>query len=63
VFASFMPAYAIPETVEQMEGGVGSIVLVGAVIASLVYIGIVSAIHASIKKTFMMTVRRLAGTR
>ena len=63
VFASFMPAYAIPETIEQGNGSVGPTLLTGAVMASVVYLGIVSAIHASIKKTFMMTVRRLAGTR
>ncbi|MDZ4830679.1 MAG: hypothetical protein SGJ09_10845 [Phycisphaerae bacterium] len=36
--------------------------IVGSVIAVLSYLGIVFALHANMKRTFMMTVRRLAGS-
>jgi hypothetical protein len=35
--------------------------IIGAVIATGAYGGVVFAIHASMKRSFMMTVRRLAG--
>ena len=35
---------------------------IGAVIASAAYSGVVYAIYVSMKRSFMMTVRRLAGT-
>lgn len=35
---------------------------IGAVIAAAIYAGIVLAMHTNMKRTFMMTVRRLAGT-
>ncbi len=63
VFASFMPVYAIPETVNQAGDSSGAVLALGAIIFAGVYFGVVVAIHSSIKKTFMMTVRRLAGTR
>ena len=55
-----------PETV--MEASLSDLpsarvsLIVGSVIASLAYVGIVFALHANMKRTFMMTVRRLAGT-
>ena len=40
----------------------GDVVPVGSVIAGATYFGAVFAMHAAMKRTFMMTVRRLAGT-
>jgi hypothetical protein len=37
--------------------------LIGAVVAATIYGFIVFGMHASMKRSFMMTVRRLAGTR
>ena len=41
----------------------GASMLIGAVIAATLYGFIVFGMHASMKRSFMMTVRRLAGTR
>jgi hypothetical protein len=37
--------------------------LIGAAVAAVLYGFIVFGMHASMKRSFMMTVRRLAGTR
>ena len=37
--------------------------LIGALVSAVVYVGLVLGMHASMKRSFMMTVRRLAGTR
>ena len=37
--------------------------VIGAAVAAAIYAGLVFGMHASMKKSFMMTVRRLAGTR
>ncbi|MCH2161416.1 MAG: hypothetical protein MK085_06035 [Phycisphaerales bacterium] len=63
IFASFMPAAAIPETLQEAQDTFGVSLLVGAAVSAVIYIGIVLGMHASMKKSFMMTVRRLAGTR
>ena len=63
VVASFMPGSAIPGTLEEAGRGFSLTLLIGAAIAGAIYVGIVLGMHASMKKSFMMTVRRLAGTR
>jgi ABC-type transport system involved in multi-copper enzyme maturation permease subunit len=63
VAASLVPGTAIPETVGATGEGFGWSLLLGGGIAGGVYVGIVMGMHASMKKSFMMTVRRLAGTR
>ena len=62
IFASFMPGTAIPETLEEAGDGFGVPMLIGSAIAAAIYVGIVLGMHASMKRSFMMTVRRLAGT-
>jgi hypothetical protein len=42
--------------------GARSSLIVGSVVAAGVYLVAVISMHATMKKTFMMTVRRLAGT-
>ena len=63
IFASFMPDRAIPETLEEAGVNFGPTLLFGALISGVIYGAIVFGMHASMKKSFMMTVRRLAGTR
>ena len=63
VAASLVPETAIPETVRATGEGFGWTLLLGGGLAGGVYVGIVLGMHASMKKSFMMTVRRLAGTR
>jgi hypothetical protein len=62
VGAAFLPEATISETVR--EGDVGGLsMLIGAAVAAVLYGFIVFGMHASMKRSFMMTVRRLAGTR
>ena len=64
VAAAVLPGTAIPETVQATAGGgFGFSLLLGSGIAGGVYVVIVLGMHASMKKSFMMTVRRLSGTR
>lgn len=63
IFAAFMPGSAIPSTLQEARASYGLTLLSGAAIAGLIYVGIVLGMHASMKKSFMMTVRRLAGTK
>ncbi len=55
------PATMIATSLESPVGRRISI-LAGAVIAALIYCAVVYGLHASIKASFMMTVRRLSGT-
>ena len=62
VGAAFLPETTISQTV--LEGDLeGFSMLIGAVVAATIYGFIVFGMHASMKRSFMMTVRRLAGTR
>jgi ABC-type transport system involved in multi-copper enzyme maturation permease subunit len=63
IFASFMPNEAIPETIDEAGSNFGPSLFFGALISGVIYGAIVFGMHASMKKSFMMTVRRLAGTR
>lgn len=58
--ASINPGDFIGPTIEEGAGARSSLV-VGAAIAAGVYGAIVVAMHTSMKKSFMMTVRKLAG--
>ncbi len=61
LWAGINPAQAIPESI--LEGPPGRIALVvGAAIAGAAYIFLVVGLHTNMKRTFMMTVRKLAGT-
>lgn len=62
VAAAFIPESTISETIREGDDS-GVSMLVGAGIAAVIYGLIVYAMHASMKRSFMMTVRRLAGTR
>jgi ABC-type transport system involved in multi-copper enzyme maturation permease subunit len=61
VFLSLRPEDLMGARAGKMDLNGG--LVVGAVIAAGVYAGIVYGMHQSMKRSFMMTVRRLAGTR
>ncbi len=64
VYGTVVPEIALAKTID--DGGVGQArvgMLIGAIIAACVYLGIVYGIHANMVRTFDMTVRKLAGTR
>ena len=58
--ASVEPGVLIPESLDDAASRVTSI-LVGALAAAAIYAGITYGMHANLKASFMMTVRRLAG--
>jgi ABC-type transport system involved in multi-copper enzyme maturation permease subunit len=62
VFATLRPEATLPT--QSIETGTDrGILAIGAVLAAIVYGLIVYGMHATMKQNFMMTVRRLAGTR
>ena len=58
--ASVEPGVLIPESLDDPVSRVTSL-LVGALAAAAIYVGITYGMHANLKASFMMTVRRLAG--
>ena len=63
--AVIYPADAISDSLQGGMASLGSArisLAVGAILAVVVYCAIGYAIHSMIKRTFMMTVRKLAGT-
>jgi ABC-type Na+ efflux pump permease subunit len=62
LWAIVYPFNAIPESLEE-DVVAGRIALaVGAIIGAVAYVLVVYGMHANNKRTFMMTVRKLAGT-
>ncbi|MCE9619893.1 MAG: ABC transporter permease [Planctomycetes bacterium] len=60
VFAAVTPANAIPASLEAQSGLITSFLL-GATMSVVLYVGITIGMHAAMKRSFMMTVRRLSG--
>ncbi len=60
VVATVSPAQAIPASM-QLQSGLTMSFLWGATLSVALYVGFTFGIHAAIKRTFMMTVRRLSG--
>jgi hypothetical protein len=60
--ASVHPADAVPGAVQNSIGAGRVSLVVGAAIAGAVYAAVVYGMHTNMKRTFMMTVRKLAGT-
>lgn len=56
------PARYIEDALRQSIPAGESGVIVGAIVAALCYAGLVYAMYTNMKRTFMMTVRKLAGT-
>jgi vacuolar-type H+-ATPase subunit I/STV1 len=61
VLAVTKPELVIEPALNDLRGARSSLI-VGSVVAAGVYLVAVISMHATMKKTFMMTVRRLAGT-
>ncbi len=62
LFAIVRPAEMIPSALSNSTGAARVALVVGAAGAGLLYSGVVYGLHNNMKRTFMMTVRRLAGT-
>ena len=63
VISTLMPEALVGSTLANGSDGLFGALLIGGVIAAVIYCCIVYGMHASMKKSFMMTVRRLAGTK
>jgi hypothetical protein len=61
LFASVEPARWINESLDDV-GGARTSLVIGTLVACVVYGSACFGMHAAMKKSFMMTVRRLAGT-
>ena len=61
IFSMVYPADAIPSAIDEQVGVGRASVIVGALIAAIGYALLVYGLHSNNKRTFMMTVRRLAG--
>ena len=61
LFATVDPAEAITDSLED-PGAARASLVVGTIAASVIYGAACFAMHAAMKKNFMMVVRRLAGT-
>jgi ABC-type transport system involved in multi-copper enzyme maturation permease subunit len=59
VFAALRPERVFGSSLAQIDG----MLVLGALVAGFIYALIVYGMHQSMKQSFMMTVRRLAGTR
>jgi multisubunit Na+/H+ antiporter MnhB subunit len=59
VFAALRPERVFGSSLAQIDG----MLVLGALVAGVIYALIVYGMHQSMKQSFMMTVRRLAGTR
>ena len=62
LFAVVYPAETIPSALESGMTGARTSILVGAAVSAVAYAAISYGMHTTMKRTFMMTVRRLAGT-
>jgi ABC-type transport system involved in multi-copper enzyme maturation permease subunit len=63
LFAIVNPAEGIPSAMRDSVAGGRTGLLIGAGVFAAAYAGISFGMHSSMKRSFMMTVRRLAGTR
>ena len=63
VVSSVIPEYAIRSTALEGAGAINISLVSGAAVSAVIYGLIVFGMHASMKRSFMMTVRRLAGTK
>ena len=62
LFAIVYPAKTIPSAMEAGNAAARTSLVVGATISAVIYGAVVFGMHSNMKRTFMMTVRRLAGT-
>jgi ABC-type transport system involved in multi-copper enzyme maturation permease subunit len=62
LWAIFLPASTVPRSLSNDPVSCRVALVVGALIAAAGYAIVVYAMHTTMKRSFMMTVRRLAGT-
>jgi hypothetical protein len=62
VFAIVYPGETLPSALEGGLAATRTSIVIGSMIAAVVYAAISYGLHTNMKNTFMMTVRRLAGT-
>jgi ABC-type transport system involved in multi-copper enzyme maturation permease subunit len=62
LMAAVYPEHAINSTLKEGMISTATSLLVGSLVSAVLYAALVYALHANMKRTFMMTVRRLAGT-
>jgi hypothetical protein len=62
VWSLVNPAEAQAKTIEQGVMAMSFSLAIGAALAAAGYVGFVMLMHANMKRTFMMTVRKLAGS-
>ncbi len=62
LFALVQPSQTIPSGMSDSMTGARVSLLIGAAVSAVIYSALVYGMHANMKRTFMMTVRRLAGT-
>ncbi len=60
VLATVTPADTIPASME-LQSGLSASFLLGAALSVALYVGVTFGMHAAMKRSFMMTVRRLSG--
>lgn len=62
VWSLVNPAEAQAKTIEQGVAAMSISLTIGAALAAAAYVGFVMLMHANMRRTFMMTVRKLAGS-
>ncbi len=62
LYASSFPISMIPDAFDKNQNAARITLIIGSAIGALIYTGIVWAMYTNMKRGFMMTVRRLAGT-
>jgi ABC-type transport system involved in multi-copper enzyme maturation permease subunit len=62
LWAIILPASTVPKSLASNPASCRVALVAGALIAAVVYAIVVYAMHTTMKRSFMMTVRRLAGT-
>jgi hypothetical protein len=62
VFALVYPGETLPSALDGGIAATRTSIVIGSIIAAVVYAAISYGLHTNMKNTFMMTVRRLAGT-
>ena len=62
LWAIVLPATTVPKSLLSNPVSCRAALVIGAAAAAVVYALVVYAMHSTIKRSFMMTVRRLAGT-
>ena len=63
VYTIVLPLESVPDAMSANAGTARTAIVIGAAIFAGIYAAISFGMHTSMKRSFMMTVRKLAGTR